>query len=114
MNELKFEIKGNSYTIKVPNAGDMVDVERLKMVLSNGFYGEMNRANTVSAQESLMVIDIQAHFTILCPTLIEDLKCDDMRKLTIEDYQVLKSAYVKQFVPWWNIWLKLLKGEDGQ
>ena len=38
MNELKFEVRGNSYTIKVPTPGDMIDVERMKMVLSSGYY----------------------------------------------------------------------------
>lgn len=114
MSELKFEVKGNSYTIKVPTPGDMIDVERMKMILSGGFYGEMIRTSSVSAQESLIVIDIQSHFSIQCPDLMKDLKCEDVRKLSIEDYQVLRSAYTKEFVPWWNNWLKLFKGEDGQ
>jgi hypothetical protein len=112
MSELKFEVKGNTYTIKVPTAGDMIDVERLKMILSGGYYNEMMRTTTVSAQESLMVIDIQAHFSVLCPKFLEDLKCEDIKKLSIEDYRILKEAYMGKFVPWWNNWLKLLKGEE--
>lgn len=114
MSELKFEVKGNTYTIKVPTPGDMIDVERRKMVLSSGYYNEMMRTSTVSAQESLMVIDIQSHFSVQCPDLMKDLKCDDINKLSVEDYQVLKSAYTKQFLPWWNIWLQLFRGEDAK
>ena len=112
MTELKFEVKGNTYSIKVPNAGDMVDVERMKQALSGGYYNEMMRTSTMSAQESLMIIDIQSHFSVQCPDLMKDLKCEDVRKLTAEDYQVLKTAYIKEFVPWWNAWLKLFRGED--
>ena len=112
MTELTFEVKGNSYTIKVPTPGDMIDVERMKMVLSSGYYNEMMRTNTVSAQESLMVIDIQSSFSVLCPQLMTDLKCEDVRKMAAEDYQVLKTAYTKQYIPWWNAWLKLFRGED--
>jgi hypothetical protein len=112
MGELTFVVKGNTYTIKVPTPGDMIDVERMKQVLSAGFYGEMMRTNSISAQESLMVIDIQAHFAILCPQLMKDIKAEDVRKLTIEDYRELKTAYTTQFVPWWNNWLKLFRGED--
>jgi hypothetical protein len=114
MEELKFEVKGNTYSIKVPTVGDMIGIERMKMALSMGYYNDMMRTSTVSAQESLMIIDIQAHFSILCSQLMTDLKCEDVTKLTAEDYLVLKTAYVKQFTPWWNIWLKLFKGEDGQ
>ena len=112
MGELKFEVKGNTYTIKVPTPGDMIDVERMKMVLSSGYYSEMMRTSTISAQESLMVIDIQAHFSVQCPELMKDLKCEDVRKKAAEDYQALKTAYTKEFVPWWNVWLKLFRGED--
>jgi hypothetical protein len=112
MTELKFEVHGNSYTIKVPSPGNMIDVERLKMALSGGYYDNMMRTNTVSAQESLMVIDIQSHFNILCPQLIKDMKCEDISKMTAEDYRELKIAYTKQFIPWWNNWLQLFRGED--
>jgi len=112
MNELKFEVKGNEYTIKVPTPGDMIDVERMKMMLSSGYYNEMMRTSTISAQESLMVIDIQSHFSVQCPQLMTDLKCEDVRKLAAEDYRVLKTAYVKSFLPWWNNWIKLFRGED--
>jgi hypothetical protein len=112
MTELKFEVKGNSYTIKVPTPGDMIDVERMKMVLSSGYYNEMMRTSTISAQESLMIIDIQAHFTVQCPELMKDLKCEDVRKMAAEDYQELRKAYTKEFIPWWNVWLKLFRGED--
>lgn len=112
MSELKFEVRSNTYTVKVPTAGDMIDVERIKMILSGGYYNEMMRTGTVSAQESLLVIDIQSHFQVLCPKLLEDLKCEDIKRLSIEDYRELREAYVKGFVPWWNNWLKLFKGEE--
>ena len=112
MSELIFEVKGNTYTIKVPTPGNMIDVERIKQALSGGYYDNMMRTGTISAQETLMVIDIQAHFSVQCPDLMKDLKCEDVRNLSAEDYQVLKSAYVKQFIPWWNNWLKLFRGED--
>jgi len=114
MNELKLEVEGNTYVIKVPTPGDMIDIERMKMILSGGYYSEMIRTNTLSAQESLMIIDIQSHFSILCPELMKDIKCEDVRKLYIEDYKELRDIYVNQFLPWWNDWLKLFRGENGK
>lgn len=112
MTELKFEVKGNTYTIKVPTVGDMIDIERLRMILSGGYYNEMMRTTTTSAQESLLIIDIQACFSVLCPKLMEDLKCEDVKKLAVDDYRILRLAYTEKFVPWWNSWLKLFKGEE--
>jgi hypothetical protein len=112
MEELTFAVNGNTYTIKVPTAGSMIDIERLKMIYSGGYYSEMMKTLTTTSQESLMVIDIQSHFKILCPKLMEDLKCEDIKKLDIKDYKELRIAYVKQFLPWWNKWLDLFKGED--
>ena len=111
MTELTFDLKGNSYTIKVPEIGNMIDIERLRMVLSGGYYFEMLKNSTFTSQESLMVIDIQATFSILCPQLMEDLKCSDIKKLDAKDYRELRKVYVEKFIPWWNNWLTILKGD---
>lgn len=109
--ELSLTVKGNNYTIKVPEIGHMIDIERLRMVLSGGYYFEMLKNNTFTSQESLMVIDIQSTFSILCPQLMEDLQCSDLKKLSATDYKELRKAYVDKFMPWWNNWLNILKGD---
>ena len=111
MNELTFEVEGNTYTIKVPTVGQMNDVERLKMILSGGYYNEMIKTLTFTSQEALMVIDIQSSLSVLCPKLIEDLKCTDIKKLSATDYVKLKKVYIELFIPWWNKWLEIFKGE---
>lgn len=112
MNELNFEVSGNTYTIKVPTVGDMLQVERMKMALTGGYYNDMMKTGTVSAQETLLLVDIQSHLSILCPKLMTDLKCEDVQRLTPEDYSKLRKVYIDKFVPWWNNWLKLFKGEE--
>lgn len=106
--QIVFAVKGNNYTIKFPNVGQFQSIESIKQVLSRGMYLALVQTNTISANNALDMIDIEAYLSVLCPELIKDLKCDKFSDLGLEDYMELKKAYDEQFVPWWNEILKLI------
>jgi len=106
--EIVLLVLGNSYSIKFPTVGQFQAIESLKQVISKGMYSSLMSTNTVSANASLDMIDIEAYLTVLCPQLLKDLKCDSFINLGVEDYMVIKEAYDKQFIPWWNDIMKLV------
>lgn len=105
---LSFRVKSNSYEIEFPNIGQFQTIESLKQVLSKGMYSALMTTSTVSAFEVLDMVDMESYFSVLCPKLIEDLKCKTFGDLGLEDYKELKTVYQESFMPWWNGILEFL------
>ena len=99
---LIMNFKGNQYMVSFPRVGEYRSIEIMRQTLSLNTYSGMARSMMVSSEESLDMIDIEAYFSVLCPKLIEDLKCDSFSELGILDYKELKDLFKKQFIPWWN------------
>ena len=108
---LELNVKGNKYTIEFPTVGVFQNIETMKQVLSNGMYSSLMGMHTVSASESLDMVDMESYFTVLAPKLIKDLKCDSFGQLGLEDYLELKEIYNKSFMPWWEQILELLQNK---
>ena len=106
--EIVITILGNSYNVKFPTVGQFQTIESLKQVLSKGMYSSLLSTNTKSSIASLDMIDIEAYFSVLCPQLLKDLKCESFIDLGIEDYLVIKKVYDETFIPWWNEVMKLV------
>lgn len=99
---LVFKIKSNEYTIKFPNVGEFRSIESAKQALSSGMYSSLVKTNTKSAQTAADIVDIEATFTILCPDLVEALGSKSFSELGMKDFNELNTAYLDQFIPWWN------------
>lgn len=111
IENLVFVVNGNSYTIKFPNIGNYRTIEAMKQTLSANTYGSMSRSMLVTANEALDAIDMESYLSVLCPKLIEDLKCASFSELSLLDYKMLRNEYKKQFLPWWNSIERLLRPE---
>lgn len=107
---LKLKAKGTlqEYSISLPNGGQLVDVENLKITLSV-HYRALAEKNSILSNLALDIVDMQAYFSILCPQLIADLSAP-IAKLDLVDILELRDVYEKQFLPWWNPWIKLIQG----
>lgn len=96
----------NSYIIKAPNAGQLIDIENLKITLSP-MYRELAKKGMILSDLALDIIDMQAYFSVLCPQLLKDVKVS-LDELALPDLLQLRDAYHKQFLPWWNKWIKVI------
>ena len=112
--QIVFKVKSNNYVIAFPNVGKFQDIETMKQIVSKGMYSSLLSTATVSSMEVLQMIDMEAYFSVLCPKLLEDLRCKNFGDLDIEDYQELKKEYVSQFVPWWNSILDILSPKEDK
>ena len=106
----KLKIKKNSYEVSFPTVGELIQIESLKITLSNGKYGEMLQSNMVSMLNALDYIDMVAYFSTLCPDILRDSKVD-LTKIDALDAVELLEVYKDQFIPFWKRYEDLAKGK---
>jgi len=105
-------IENNSYTVNFPSVGEIMRIESMKMALSNGYYGEYLKSNTKSAAFTLDLIDAISHFSVLIPSLKEDLVVKDLMNIDPFKAKALIKSYTKEFLPWYNELFKQLVEEE--
>ena len=109
-NEIVINIGDNSYTVKFPDTGQLIDIEQAKASVPTP------RNQTTSALWAYnLAISIET-FKILIPKLEEDLNIKNIYKLSLIESQKLVEAYLKQFKPWFDGWMDLISNifEDAE
>lgn len=112
--ELAIEIKNGkdaarSYTIKIPTAGQLVDIETYKSVYTQGNYGKIVMSATTQANDALDLVDMNANLRALCPDLLKDWGVQDLFELDIFDIQLVKKVYDGKVLPWMKEWQSALQ-----
>ena len=106
------KIGKDSYDVSYPNVGQKLDIENVKLMLTNSQYGEMARSGHVTALQLLDLVDAVAYFTILVPELKSSLKVQDFMDMNPVEARNLRKGYKKYFVPFFEAVEKELN-EDG-
>lgn len=106
----ELKIKGNSYKVSFPTVGQLIQIESLKITLSNGKYGEMLQSNMISMLNALDYIDMIAYFSTVCPDILKDAKVD-LSKIDALDAMELLDVYKNQFIPFWKTYEDLARGK---
>lgn len=105
---LTLNVSGNSYEVKQPSVGQIIDIEMMKAQITNGNYGKMIGNFSQMSVMSLDMIDMFAHFKILCPKLLKDLAVENWADLDAFDTMDMFKAYMKQFKPWYSVFSEKL------
>lgn len=100
MEKLNFVIKGKSFSTEAINVGRMIDLWKMRAALSMGSYGQLYRMALESSDDALLMIDIEAFFTVFCPEFITALKPGSVRDMGLEDYLELRDLYISEIMPW--------------
>lgn len=103
------QVKGQEYTMEIPTAGQLIQIERQKSILAGGSYGDILSSRTVGSSYALDIIDMAAYLSVLCPDLFKDLKIDSLMDLDIFDMKQLHNDWTEQCIPWVNQWQKVLR-----
>lgn len=104
----------NTYTIDVPTAGQEIDIESYKSMLSKGQYDSMVSSRYLSGKHAADLVDMIATFEVLCPQIKKDLNLPNQSFLdmSIEYTNKLMKVYAKQFLPWYHKWIKAINEDD--
>jgi hypothetical protein len=102
------EDNSREYTIDFPDTGKMLDIELMKIQISDNKYDTLKFSfNTMFVRQALR-IDTISTFVILLPELKKDLNTNSFLRLPFEQMSLLEAMYEEQFLPWYEEWLVVL------
>lgn len=108
-SSVKIDIQENTYEIKIPTVGQLLDIENMKSNITSVGFDIRSEAGAYSSTLAAAI----AYFSVLIPDLKKDLTIDSLFKLDLVRSRAIVKAYVKQFKPWWDKWLEEInKDED--
>lgn len=110
--QIILKIKEFSYPVKFPNVGQLMDIENMKMSLTNGSYADMIRSGLKSSYFNTEIVDTIAHFWVLLPDLRTDLAVKSYTELDPFLAKDLLKVYREQFSPWYEkLMIELMSDE---
>lgn len=112
--ELSIKVEDNSYVIKYPNTGQFLQIESMKISLTQDKYNSMVTGSTVSSQMARYTTDMIAFLSVCCPQMKKDLKVDTFSELDAIANKKILSIYIKTILPWLFEWEELLNAEDEE
>lgn len=106
-NTLLIKLFGNDYTIKFPNAGQIIDIENLKVAITKGSYSTMAASAVgIPTQElALDLVDAIACFSVLIPelkSLLEEKDISSILEMDLKQAKEIRTVYNKKFWPWYK------------
>jgi hypothetical protein len=110
-DSIEIKIQSNSYLIKFPTNGQLIDIESRKSLFSSGTYSSLMRSTLLSAGDALDLIDMISTLSVTCPKLMGDLRVDSLMDLTPIQTIVLVKEFKEKYVPWFNGWIKYYRQE---
>lgn len=101
-SEIVLNIGENSYKLKFPDTGQLIDLEQAKSRLNPP------RNQTTSAIWAYNLAIAIETFSILIPDLQKDMNVKDFYKLSAQESSELVKVYVKVFKPWYDAWMEII------
>lgn len=92
-------IQGQKFTLKYPTVGQYIDIKVLETKLAQGTASQLV-AGTPAQLDAFLFITTYAHFAVLCPELMSQLKVKSLLDLSIDDFEELSEIYLKEIQPW--------------
>ena len=93
------KVQDRSFTLKYPNVGQFIDIKVLEVKLAQGTSSQLV-TGTPGQLDAFLFITTYAHFAVLCPELLQQLKVSSLLDLSIEDFKELSGVYLTEIQPW--------------
>lgn len=106
--QIEVEIAKNNYSIKFPNSGELMDIDLLKVQITNGRYDSFKFSLNPSFQNTALKVDAVAFFNTMVPKLKKDMTVKSFFDLEEEQLQVLVKVYEDEILPWLEEWMTVL------
>ncbi len=111
-NSISFKILDNDYEAKYPNNGQFIDIETMKVHLTDGTYHTISTGTDIAAQRAKYTVDMIAFFNICCPKIKESLTLKSFSKLEALENRKILNMYIKVIHPWLMAWQDFLNSDD--
>lgn len=110
---IDIEIANNTYPVKFPNIGQLIEIERGKKRMSDGYDYELASGSADSAYAKIL-IDMTVTFSILIPTLLKDLNVKSIYDLSLVESKPMVDVYLETYLPWYQEWVGVINkiGKD--
>lgn len=89
----------NSYDIKIPNNGQLIDIETRKAKLTDGSHSQMLFGGG-AAQQAYLLTEVVSVFSILIPQLLKDLNTTSLLELNPIQTKEMVKVYTDIIHPW--------------
>lgn len=109
VREKKITIGSRNFIVKFPNVGQLIDLESLKLALTNNRYGNMAASGIASMYDALDMVDSIAFYTVVVPELAKYYNIDNFSTTQIDNISELIKVYLQDIKPWFNDTMKELK-----
>lgn len=112
--ELSFTVGENTYKVKYPNNGQLIQIQSLKHSLTGNQYNSISEGRELSDQLAKYSADRDAFLITCCPQMRKDLKVATFAELEAEDSSKLLTVYIKTILPWLNDWENALNRDPEE
>lgn len=101
------EINGNrnNYSVKVPDVGQLIDIETSIFSLKKGT--DLIANGTKSAYLAHIASEMIATYNIMIPKLKKDLNVESLLDLNPHQTKKMLRDYLEIFRPWWDSWIDI-------
>lgn len=108
--EISVTIGSNTYSIKFPTNGQLIDIEAMKISVSNGTHRDMIYSEL--GQISWTLVEAICTFNVLIPQLKKDLAVGSLLELDPIQSKSIIKAYNKTYYPWIQQWKMVINELD--
>ena len=114
-NQKMLNVMGNDYIVKFPNVGQLMDMESMKMALTNNNYANMAFSGLKIHIFQLDLADAISCLSVLIPDLKSNLDIKNWRELDALRAKKIVEVYRESFLPWFKPLLdELTKIEEDE
>lgn len=115
MQTSKFiKIMNQLFEVSYPNVGQKLQIENVKLLLTDNNYGDLARSRHTTALELLDLVDAVAYFSILIPEIKSTLNLADFLNMDAKRSKAYVKAFKKEFTPWFDAIEEELNKEDSE
>jgi len=108
------KIGDQQFQISYPTVGQKLQIENVKLLLTDNNYGDLARSGHISAIQLLDLVDAVAYFTILIPEISKSLNVQDFLNMEPKKTKMYIKAFKEEFMPWMDkIDIELNREDDG-
>lgn len=110
--ELTIKILDNEYKLSIPNVGQFIDIQTMKVRLAGESYDGLFSEYESDKAYAKLLVDLISCYSVLIPAFKDDLNVESISQLDMIAARDLTHSYMKEFMPWYRSILAYLGSDD--